>query len=98
MKKYALILILIVFSNCSKKNVFEIPAIDPNVYFIETIGGSKNDAFNAVTKTTDDGYITAGYAQINDGDIISKANISFDFLVSKFSSEGTLEWQKKLIN
>ena len=101
MKKYALILILIVFSNCSKKDVFEIPEtieVDTNVYFIETIGGSKNDAFNAVTKTTDDGYITAGYAQSNDGDIISKANISFDFLVSKFSSEGTLEWQKKLIN
>jgi hypothetical protein len=98
MKKYALTLLLVFLCNCSKKDVFEIPEIDTNVYSIETIGGSKNDAFNAVTKTTDDGYIAAGYAQSNDGDIISKANISFDFLVSKFSSEGTLEWQKKLIN
>ena len=94
MKKYSLILILFFLCNCSKKDVFEIPEIDTNVYFIETIGGSKNDAFNAVTKTIDDGYITAGYTQSNDGDIISKANISFDFLVSKFSSENILEWQK----
>ena len=94
MKKYSLILILFFLCNCSKKDVFEIPEIDTNVYFIETIGGSKNDAFNAVTKTIDDGYITAGYTQSNDGDIISKANISFDFLVSKFSSEKILEWQK----
>ena len=94
MKKYALILLLVFLYNCSKKDVFEIPEITTNVYSIETIGGSKNDAFNAVTKTIDDGYIAAGYAQSNDGDIISKANISFDFLVSKFSSENILEWQK----
>jgi hypothetical protein len=94
MKKYALTLLLVFLCNCSKKDVFEIPEIDTNVYSIETIGGSKNDAFNAVTKTIDDGYIGAGYTQSNDGDIISKANISFDFLVSKFSSENILEWQK----
>ena len=94
MKKYNLILLLVFLYNCSKKDVFEIPEITTNVYSIETIGGSKNDAFNAVTKTIDDGYIAAGYAQSNDGDIISKANISYDFLVSKFSSENILEWQK----
>ena len=94
MKKNTLILLLIFLCNCSKKDVFEVPEIDTNVYFIETIGGSKNDAFNAITKTIDGGYIAAGYTQSNDGDIISKANISFDFLVSKFSSENILEWQK----
>jgi len=94
MKKYTLILLLVFLYNCSKKDVFEIPEITTNVYSIETIGGSKNDAFNAVTKTIDDGYIAAGYAQSNDGDIISKANISYDFLISKFSSENILEWQK----
>ncbi|MDB9732229.1 hypothetical protein OAA96_00335 [Polaribacter sp.] len=94
MKKNILIFLLIFLCNCSKKDVFEVPEIDTNVYFIETIGGSKNDAFNAITKTIDGGYITAGYTQSNDGDIISKANISFDFLASKFSAENTLEWQK----
>ncbi|MFT5257456.1 MAG: hypothetical protein ACI9JT_000212 [Polaribacter sp.] len=94
MKKLTLILILTFLCNCSKKDVFEITEVDTNVFFIETIGGSKNEAFNAVTKTTDGGYIVAGYTQSNDGDLISKANISFDFLVSKFSLENTLEWQK----
>ena len=97
MKKLTLILILAFLCNCSKKDVFEISEItevDTNVVFIETIGGAKNEAFNAVTKTTGGGYIVAGYTQSNDGNIISKANISFDFLVSKFSSENTLEWQK----
>jgi hypothetical protein len=94
MKKNILIFLLIFLCNCSKKDVFEVPEIDTNVYFIETIGGSKNDAFNAITKTIDGGYITAGYTQRNDGDIISKAIISFDFLASKFSAENTLEWQK----
>ena len=94
MKKNTLILLLVFLCNCSKKDVFEDSEIDTNVYFIETIGGSKNDAFNAITKTIDGGYIVVGYAQSNDGDIISKANISFDFLASKFSAENTLEWQK----
>ena len=94
MKKNTLILLLVFLCNCSKKDVFEDSEIDTNVYFIETIGGSKNDAFNAITKTIDGGYIASGYTQSNDGDIISKANISFDFLASKFSAENTLEWQK----
>ena len=51
MEKHPLIFILFFLCNCSKKDVFEIPEIDANVYFIETIGGSKNDAFNAITKT-----------------------------------------------
>ena len=51
MKKYALTILLVFLYNCSKKDVFEIPEIDTNVYSIETIGGSKNDAFNAITKT-----------------------------------------------
>tara|TARA_B110000967_G_scaffold103642_1_gene106293 strand:+ start:220 stop:468 length:249 start_codon:yes stop_codon:yes gene_type:complete len=82
MKKYALILLLVFLYNCSKKDVCEIPEtieVDTNVHFIETIRGSKNDAFNTVTKTIDDGYITADYAQSNNGDIISKVNISFAF-------------------
>jgi len=97
MKKYALIFILVFSYNCSKKDVFEVPEIievGTTISFIETYGGSKNDAFNAVTKTADGGYITAGYTQSNDGDIVVKTDTSFDFLISKFSSENTLEWQK----
>ena len=42
--------------------------------------------------------LAAGYTQSNDGDIISKANISFDFLASKFSSERHLRMMQKKIN
>ena len=97
MKKYALIFILVFSCNCSKKDLFEIPEIiesSTTISFLETIGGSKNDAFNVVTKTADGGYIAAGYTQSNDGDILLKTDASFDFLISKFSSENTLEWQK----
>jgi hypothetical protein len=97
MKKYGLLFIFVFSCNCSKKDVFEIPEIievGPIISFIETFGGSKNDAFNAVIKTADSGYIAAGYTQSNDGDILVKTDASFDFLISKFSSENTLEWQK----
>jgi hypothetical protein len=83
--------------NCSKKEGFEISEtidIGNGLDFVETIGGSKNDAFNAVKATLDGGYITAGFTQSNNGDITTKTDISFDFLISKFSSENTVEWQK----
>jgi len=97
MKKYALILFLVFLNSCSKKDVFQIPEIieiSNKLDFVTTLGGSKNDAFNAVEKTTDGGYIVVGFTQSNNNDITSKTNESFDFLVSKFSSKNTLEWQK----
>jgi hypothetical protein len=96
MKKYALISILVILCNCSKKDVFEISKItqvDVNISFIETIGGSKNEALYSAKKTTDGGYIVAGFTQSSDFDLAAKTNESFDFLVSKYSSENTLEWQ-----
>jgi hypothetical protein len=98
MKKYSLILVLFFSCNCSKTDVTIIKeeAIinTSSLDFAQTFGGSKNDAFNAVTATTDGGYIAAGYTQSNNGDILEKTNTSFDFLISKFSSENILEWQK----
>jgi hypothetical protein len=96
MNKYCIILCLFFLFNCSKKEVFQISeTIDAgnSLDFVETIGGSKNDAFSAVKATLDGGYITAGFTQSNNGDITSKTDTSFDFLISKFSSENTLEWQ-----
>jgi hypothetical protein len=97
MKQYVLIFTLAFLSSCSKKDVFEIPEIiqvGANVSLVKTFGGSKNEALSSVTKTTDGGYIVAGFTQSNDFDMTAKTNASFDFLVSKFSSENTLEWQK----
>ena len=97
MTKYWQLLCLFFLFNCSKKEVFQISdtlEIAHVLEFVETLGGSKNDAFNAVKATTDGGYIAAGYTQSNNGDILEKTNTSFDFLISKFSSENTLAWQK----
>ena len=97
MTKYSLIFCLFFLLNCSKKDVFQIPEvleIGNSLDFVTTLGGSKNDAFNAVTKTADGGYIAAGFTQSNTGDITTKTNDSFDFLVSKFSLENRLEWQR----
>ena len=97
MTKYWQLLCLFFLFNCSKKEVFQISdttEIADVLEFVETLGGSKNDAFNAVKATTDGGYITAGYTQSNNGDILEKTNTSFDFLISKFSSKNILEWQK----
>jgi hypothetical protein len=82
--------------NCSKQ---EDISIDENTseiknIYINTFGGSKNDGLNSLEKTIDGGYITAGFTQSNDGDILTKTNDSFDFLISKFTSENVLEWQK----
>ncbi|MDA9340054.1 hypothetical protein N9Q78_01550 [Polaribacter sp.] len=97
MTKYWQLLCLFFLFNCSNKEVFQISdttEIADVLEFVETLGGSKNDAFNAVKATTDGGYITAGYTQSNNGDILEKTNTSFDFLISKFSSKNILEWQK----
>ncbi|KGL60074.1 MULTISPECIES: hypothetical protein [unclassified Polaribacter] len=97
MIKYWPVLCLIVLFNCSKKEVFNITEITETtneIDFIQTLGGSKNDALSSVKKTADGGYIVAGFTQSNDFDIDSKTNESFDFLVSKFSFDNTLEWQK----
>ena len=97
MNRYCIFLCVFFLSSCSKKEVFEIYEpinIGNSLDFVETFGGSKNDAFNTVKATLDGGYITAGFAQSNDGDITTKTDTSFDFLVSKFSLENALEWQK----
>lgn len=60
----------------------------------KTFGGAKNDALNAIVKTKDGGYITVGYTQSNNLDITNKLDESFNFLILKFSSENSLEWQK----
>jgi hypothetical protein len=97
MNRYCIIICVFFIFNCAKKEVFQISeTIDTgnSLDVVETIGGSKNDAFNAVKATLDGGYIIAGFTQSNNGDITTKTDTSFDFLISKFSSENTLEWQK----
>ena len=96
MNKLYFLATVVLLLSCSKQEGLSIDAAiaEINAPTIQTIGGSKNDVFNAVTKTTDGGYIAIGFTQSNNGDIYLKTNDSFDFLVAKFSANNSLEWQK----
>lgn len=97
MKKIFFSAIIIFFVCCSKKHIEGLPTLNSDLgNFVKTLGGSKNDVFQSVVKTSDGGYAILGYTQSNDFDIINKTNESFDFWVMKFSSEDNLEWQKTL--
>ncbi|WP_299064513.1 hypothetical protein [uncultured Polaribacter sp.] len=95
MKKICLLYCFLLLLNCSNKDGLSInDNIVVNNTSITTIGGTNNDAFTSVEKTADGGFIAAGYTQRNNLDITDKSNISFDFFISKFSSDNQLEWQK----
>lgn len=93
MKNIYLLFSVFFLLNCTNKEGLFIEENTTEIN-INTIGGSKNDAFYSVEKTINGGYITAGFTQSNNGDISNKTNDSFDFLISKFSSDNSLEWQK----
>ncbi|MBN9384944.1 MAG: hypothetical protein J0H74_29585 [Chitinophagaceae bacterium] len=62
------------------------------------LGGAYQDGAQSIQLTADGGYIMAGYAGSNDGDV-SGNHVGFavgfrDFWVVKFSSSGTVQWQK----
>lgn len=89
------VLNFLIIQSCSKNDDGNTKQIDSkNLEFIKTIGGSKNESAQSITKTQDGGYATLGYTQSNDGDILNKANESFDYFVLKFDSSDNLQWQK----
>ena len=57
------------------------------------LGGSKHDGANSIQQTTDGGYIVAGYADSNDGNV-SGNHGSRDYWVVKLDSNGILDWQR----
>ncbi|MRT17866.1 T9SS type A sorting domain-containing protein [Vitellibacter sp. q18] len=61
----------------------------------KSTGGSLNDFGNAIIVTADGGFAVAGGSNSNDGDI-SGNHGEVDYLVLKFDSTGTLQWQKSL--
>ncbi len=68
-----------------------------NVQWQKALGGSKSDGGYSVDLTQDGGYVVAGYADSNDGDVSGIHNLfpgASDFWVVKLSSSGSLLWQK----
>lgn len=94
-KKISLLAILFLCAHCSKDDEIEAPNINSSeTEFVKTFGGTKNDVFQSVVKTTDGGYAILGYTQSNNFDIIDKTNESFDFWLLKFSADDDLLWSK----
>jgi hypothetical protein len=61
----------------------------------KSLGGFFDDEAFSVQQTNDAGFIVAGFAESEDGDIIGNHG-SFDYWIVKLSSAGILEWQKSL--
>lgn len=59
----------------------------------KNVGGGGADVFNDVILTSDGGFIAVGSTFSNNNDVSGNHGNS-DFLVMKFDSSGTIEWQK----
>jgi len=66
-----------------------------NVEWQKILGGTGYETAHGIHPTPDGGYIVAGESNSDDGDAIPGKGM-MDFWVLKLSSEGTIEWQKKL--
>ena len=94
MKYTYIIPLFFLLINCSS-NDNEVPTKSiPEIQFIKTFGGGNNEVGLSATKTSDNGYAVLGYTQSNDGDITTKTDTSFDYLVLKYSSDDELLWSK----
>lgn len=63
----------------------------------KTFGGSSFENAYAIQQTTDGGYIVAGAATSNDGDVTGhhgSSTSSFDYWIVKLDASGNIQWQK----
>jgi len=68
--------------------------IIPQLDFVKTLGGTKNESAQSVIKTTDGGYAIAGFTQSINGDVTDKIVENFDYWLLKFDSNDNLLWTK----
>lgn len=100
LKKHAkiqsLFVLVLFLTSCSKNdNDSKNPVVvQPEIDFVKTFGGSKNESAQSVIKTQDGGYAVYGYIQSLDGDVTNKTNESYDYWILKFDQENNLQWQK----
>jgi uncharacterized repeat protein (TIGR01451 family) len=57
-------------------------------------GGTNDDEAYSVAKTADGGFIIAGYATSNDGDVGPGSRDSSDVWIIKFNQTGAIQWKK----
>ncbi|GIV34150.1 MAG: hypothetical protein KatS3mg031_1685 [Chitinophagales bacterium] len=66
-----------------------------NLLWSKTLGGTGADAAYAITQTSDDGYIVAGYTASSNGDVTGYHG-GRDFWVVKLDNTGNIIWQRAL--
>jgi gliding motility-associated-like protein len=66
-----------------------------SIQWQKTLGGTDNDYAYSIDQTSEGGYIVAGKAASNDGDITGSIAPE-DYWIVKLSSLGTVQWQKSL--
>ena len=68
-----------------------------NMEWQKVYGGSNEDRAHSIQQTTDGGYIVAGYATSNNGDVTGNhSENGTDYWVVKLNGLGNIEWQKAL--
>jgi len=67
----------------------------PGILFEKTFGGSDWDESYSIQQTSDGGYIVAGYALSNNGDVFGNHG-SNDYWIVKLDETGNIQWQKCL--
>ncbi len=68
---------------------------DGDLVWQKSLGGSSDDRARSVQQTSDGGYVVAGFAVSNDGDV-SGNHGDRDYWVVKLNADGDLVWQKCL--
>ena len=97
LKKLFFLLLIMIVCSCSNETSIQLPVSTkaPDVDFVKTYGGTKNESGRSVTETSDGGYIVLGFTQSIDGDIITtKTTIQYDHWLLKFNENDELQWQK----
>ncbi|WP_460955204.1 beta strand repeat-containing protein [Spirosoma litoris] len=64
-----------------------------NLLWQKTLGGTSTDQANAITASSDGGYVVAGQAMSRNGDV-SGGHGSYDYWIVKLDASGNLLWQK----
>jgi len=81
-----LVLVLAIFSSYAQQ-------LPPAIDWQKCLGGSQNDGASRILQTTDGGYLLASITSSSDGDI-PKYYGNFVLWLVKFSSTGSIQWQR----
>ncbi|MGB3152447.1 MAG: hypothetical protein WBB27_17465 [Maribacter sp.] len=99
MKKFLLLLVLMLIFSCVKEET-SIPfeASESNflgeVEWVRNFGGSGQETAQAIIQTSDGGYAILGFSNSSDGDLQDKNTAVNDYWLLKFDAEGNLQWNK----